>query len=91
MQSKKYNTYLYLISERQLPAESIFPYGLSSGGGLAVKVIHEILEDEKKSVPVPGGAVLMCPFVDYIQLKGSTKEYIKHDMIVNQESCSTGV
>jgi hypothetical protein len=86
-----YNAYLYLISERQLPAESIFLYGISSGGGLAVKAIQEILENETKSVPVPGGAVLMCPFVDYTEPKGSTKEYIKHDLIVNQVSCSTSV
>lgn len=36
------------------------------------------------AVPLPAGGVLMGPFVDYTEPKGSMKEYIKHDLIVNQ-------
>ena len=35
-------------------------------------------------VAMPAGGVLMCPFVDYTEPKGSMEEYIKHDLIVNQ-------
>ena len=35
-------------------------------------------------VPMPAGGVMMGPFVDYTEPKGSMKEYIKHDLIVNQ-------
>ena len=35
-------------------------------------------------VPMPAGGVMMGPFVDYTEPMGSMKEYIKHDLIVNQ-------
>lgn len=33
---------------------------------------------------MPAGGVMMGPFVDYTEPKGSMKDYIKHDLIVNQ-------
>lgn len=35
-------------------------------------------------VPMPVGGVLIGPFVDYTEPKGSMKEFVKHDLIVNQ-------
>ena len=44
-----------------------------------------LMDDDKCSyVRMPAGGVLMCPFVDYTEPRGSMKEYIKHDLIVNQ-------
>jgi len=83
------NAYLYLVDERKIPPKSICLYGISSGGGLAVKMIQRLIEENKQNL-LPAGAVLMCPFVDYTEPRGSTKEYVKHDLIVNQvcdESC----
>lgn len=40
-------------------------------------------------VSLPAGGVMMGPFVDYSEPKGSMKKYIKHDLIVNQvRNCS---
>lgn len=41
---------------------------------------------EKKTDLLPVGVVLMCPFVDYTEPKGSMLHYIRHDLIVNQVS-----
>ena len=54
-----------------------------------MKMIQRLIEENKQNL-LPSGAVLMCPFVDYTEPRGSTKEYVKHDLIVNQvcdESC----
>jgi acetyl esterase/lipase len=42
--------------------------------------------DDRSSL-MPSGAVLMCPFVDYTEPKGSFVEYVSHDLIVNQVRC----
>jgi len=43
-------------------------------------------DDKARSscVPMPAGGVMMGPFVDYTEPTGSMKEYIRHDLIVNQ-------
>jgi len=84
------NAYLYLVDERKIPPKSICLYGISSGGGLAVKMIQRLIEENKQNL-LPAGAVLMCPFVDYTEPRGSTKEYVKHDLIVNQSVFETGI
>jgi acetyl esterase/lipase len=38
----------------------------------------------KRFVPMPAGGVMIGPFVDYSEPKGSMKQFIKHDLIVNQ-------
>ena len=35
---------------------------------------------------MPSGAVLMSPFVDYTEPKGSFVEYAAHDLVVNEVS-----
>ncbi|KAL3823924.1 hypothetical protein ACHAXA_007895 [Cyclostephanos tholiformis] len=48
-------------------------------------------ESSSRVVPMPAGGVLMGPFVDYTEPKGSMKEYIKHDLIVNQSVYDEGI
>jgi len=40
---------------------------------------------------MPSGAVLMSPFVDYTEPKGSFVEYAAHDLVVNESVCEKGV
>jgi len=42
-------------------------------------------------IAMPAGGVMMGPFVDYTEPKGSMKEYIKHDLIVNQSVYDVGI
>ena len=83
--------YEYLIYERGVKPDDITLVGVSSGGGLVVLLLQalakaqkEYKEREGSGVPMPAGGVVMGPFVDYTEPKGSMKEYIKHDLIVNQ-------
>ncbi len=49
--------------------------------------VNSITRDDnitKRFVPMPAGGVLIGPFVDYSEPKGSMKLFIKHDLIVNQ-------
>jgi len=48
--------------------------------------------DESSGVPaMPAGAVLIGPFVDYTKPSGTMKEYVKHDLIVNQSVYDVGI
>ena len=44
-----------------VPADEVTLCGDSSGGGLVVSVLLTLLQ---RGLPVPGGAVLMCPWID---------------------------
>jgi len=44
-----------------------------------------------RCVPMPAGAVLMGPFVDYTEPRGTMREYIRHDLIVNQAVYDEGI
>lgn len=80
--------YEWLIHERGTKPENVVLLGISSGGGLAVLLMQAIAEFQRKITNIanimPGGAVLMGPFVDYTKPKGSFSEYTKHDLIVNE-------
>lgn len=92
--------YEYLIYERSIRPEDITLVGVSSGGGLVVLLLQALAKAKRKfdetridsrgdnismnCVPMPAGGVMMGPFVDYSEPKGSMKEFIKHDLIVNQ-------
>lgn len=67
--------------------------GVSSGGGLAVRLLQRLAADSDASTTTksPAGAVLMCPFVDYTEPKGSFAEYDQHDLIVNASVTGLGV
>jgi len=94
--------YEYLIYERNIQPEDITLVGVSSGGGLVVLLLQALAKarqqaDETKKtstgddnsircVPMPAGGVMIGPFVDYSEPKGTMKEFIKHDLIVNQVS-----
>ncbi|KAL9190255.1 hypothetical protein ACHAXT_007466 [Thalassiosira profunda] len=47
--------------------------------------------DGSDCVPMPAGGVLIGPFVDYTEPKGSMKEFVKHDLIVNQSVYDEGI
>jgi epsilon-lactone hydrolase len=60
------NAYLWLLDTGTLPGK-IIVVGDSSGGGLVMSLLLALRE---RDVPLPGGAVLMCPWVD---LEGRTQ------------------
>lgn len=82
--------YEYLIHERGIRPEDVVLVGVSSGGGLVVLLMQALALARRVSrgsmgaTPMPAGGVLMGPFVDYTEPKGSMREHIKHDLIVNQ-------
>lgn len=86
--------YEWLVCERGIRPENVVLLGISSGGGLAVLLMQALAESCRRAKKIettasvcdlmPAGAVLVGPFVDYTEPKGSMKEYIKHDLIVNQ-------
>ncbi len=134
--------YEYLINVQGYHPKDVMLYGISSGGGLLVRLLQRIVEYQNEDVIlktdgessesihddsptqkeilkklemlkiVPSGAYLMSPFVgtfpkyydcnidtlcllhsfpnpniiDYTEPKGSVKEYIVHDLIVNEVS-----
>jgi acetyl esterase/lipase len=83
--------YEYLLYVRNLQPEDIIVVGVSSGGGLVVLLLQALAATTKKNNAkhciMPAGGVMMGPFVDYTEPKGSMKDYIKHDLIVNQVCC----
>lgn len=90
--------YEYLITARGVLPEDVVLLGVSSGGGLVTRLLQTIAERREEKgrstdalLRNPAGGVLMCPFVDYTEPKGSFKEYIVHDLIVNQAVFEEGV
>jgi len=101
--------YEYLVVVKKFNPKDITLFGISSGGGLVVRLLQRIVEFQKEISSqngginsctdikessmlqiVPSGAVLMCPFVDYTEPKGSFLEYTKHDLIVNESVFEEG-
>jgi len=78
--------YEYLLLVRNIKAEDIILVGVSSGGGLVVLLLQALAAKKNNATHniMPAGGVMMGPFVDYTEPKGSMKDYIKHDLIVNQ-------
>jgi len=79
---------------QRVPAEKIVLYGISSGGGVALRTLQlacASAEDRRgyfvgeSPLPMPAGAVLVGPFVDYT-LDGieTQRELCKADWVVNQ-------
>jgi len=95
------HAYEYLVLTRNISPKNIFLFGLSSGGGLQVRLLQTIVkrnclvtdteDDEFLLQSMPRGAVLMCPFVDYTEPKGSFVEYKAHDLVVNEGVFETGL
>jgi monoterpene epsilon-lactone hydrolase len=91
--------YAYLIEVKGFEPENVILFGISSGGGLVLRLLQRIVElqTQKESLQcnqmlnVPRGAVLMSPFVDFTVPKGSFKEYRSQDLIVNESVCDEGV
>lgn len=78
--------YEYLLYVRNIQPEDIILVGVSSGGGLVVLLLQALAAAMNNATQciMPAGGVMMGPFVDYTEPKGSMKDYIKHDLIVNQ-------
>jgi acetyl esterase/lipase len=98
--------YCYLVRVRKVDPSDIIILGISSGGGLATRLMQYISEIQRclsisppymakilDKTMMPSGAVLLCPFVDYTAPKdgGSFLEYQKHDLIVNQSVLEVGM
>lgn len=90
--------YAFLIEVKNIDPEDVILFGISSGGGLIIRLLQRIVElqNSKESLKckgmlkIPSGAVLMSPFVDYTTPKGSFQEYTVHDLIVNESVFEEG-
>ena len=80
--------YEYLLYVRGYKAENVVLFGISSGGGLATLLLQFLA---KAQMSMPSGGVLVGPFVDYTEPTGTMKEYIRHDLIVNQSVYDEGI
>jgi acetyl esterase/lipase len=86
--------YEYLVYEKGIRPENILLLGISSGGGLVMLLMQAIAKARQKyenSVELPAGGVLVGPFVDYTEPKGSMHAYIEHDLVVNQSVYEEGI
>ena len=86
--------YEYLVYEKGIRPENILLLGISSGGGLVMLLMQAIAKARQKyenSVELPAGGVLIGPFVDYTEPKGSMHAYIEHDLVVNQSVYDEGI
>jgi acetyl esterase/lipase len=99
--------YEYLVTTRNVCPSNIVLLGVSSGGGLIVRLLQTLVEYAGSYAPTPSdtsdntdpdslmtlplGAVLLSPFVDYTEPSGSFVEYTAHDLIVNQSVFEVGV
>lgn len=90
-------SYEYLVYEREIQPKDVTLVGVSSGDGLVVLIMQALAKARKKyeerneDVPMPGGGVMMGPFVDFTEPKGSMKQHIKHDLVVNQSVYDEGI
>jgi acetyl esterase/lipase len=95
--------YSWLVNVRNIDPSNIILFGISSGSGLAVRLMQHVAELTRGETlepayvapllsldMMPSGAVLMCPFVDYTEPKGTFKEFDQHDLIVNQSVTEIG-
>jgi len=79
------NAYEWLLASDFVDtAEDITVFGISSGGGLALKLMQHIHASEDFDEQVSAG-VLICPWVNYNidNLPRSLKENTKHDLVVH--------
>jgi monoterpene epsilon-lactone hydrolase len=100
-------SYEYLITVRGVCPSKVLLLGVSSGGGLIVRLLQTLAEYSVTTNPtkvthqdafshtplirMPMGAVLLSPFVDYTEPQGSFVEYTAHDLIVNQSVFEVGI
>jgi epsilon-lactone hydrolase len=65
--------------DRGVAAEEVTLFGDSSGGGLVVSVLLAL---QQRGLPRPGGAVLMCPWVDLtLSLQGDVPEIMRQSAV----------
>lgn len=96
--------YHWLVTVKGVTPSDIILYGISSGSGLATRLMQMIGKFQRGDdvypsclseilSPMPSGAVLLCPFVDYTEPTedGSFLQYAKHDLIVNQSVLEVGL
>eukprot|EP00814_Leptocylindrus_danicus_P005144 CAMPEP_0116010226 /NCGR_PEP_ID=MMETSP0321-20121206/3883_1 /TAXON_ID=163516 /ORGANISM="Leptocylindrus danicus var. danicus, Strain B650" /LENGTH=276 /DNA_ID=CAMNT_0003479301 /DNA_START=31 /DNA_END=858 /DNA_ORIENTATION=+ len=83
------DAYNYLLTVKKVQPNNVFMFGISSGGGIAVYLMQDLAKEERDKLP--RAAVLMCPFVEYTEPKGSLVHYVKHDLIVTQSVYAVGI
>jgi len=99
--------YRWLCQKRKSQGKDpsrIFLLGISSGAGLATRLAQTLsetirgedtlpsyLSTASHGLPLPAGAVLMGPFCDYTEPKGSLLAYAEHDLIVNPRVLESGL
>jgi len=89
------------LCQRHDPSKIIL-FGISSGAALVTRIMQFIAEEARGEeivpnyvkpllCPMPAGAVLVGPFVDFTEPKGSFEAYQKHDLIVNERVMEEGL
>lgn len=63
-----YDAYHWLVDDQKIPASKIVIAGDSAGGGLSAALL---LKMRDLGEPMPAGAVLICPWVDFTATGGS--------------------
>ena len=69
------NAYLWLL-ERDVEPDQVIVSGDSSGGGLVVALMLSLRD---QGLPLPGGAVLLCPGLDPESMLAGTSPLTTHD------------
>lgn len=99
-------SYQWLVQQKSNPRKIVL-LGISSGGGLVLRLLQSIAETKRgdetfppslaklvAGVPKPAGAVLIGPFADYTTPpppKGSLMQFSQHDLIVTPRVLETGL
>lgn len=96
--------YRWLCERRD--ASKIILLGISSGGALCTMLMQNLAKHRRgeldalipdfcepavRGLPLPAGAVLFGPFVDFTEPSGSLLHHQRHDLIVNQRVLEVGV
>lgn len=74
--------YLYLINEKEIPAENIVFIGDASGGGLALAMLQKL---RYLAYPMPKQAFLISPWLDVTNSNPAIAEIQPNDPILNAE------
>ena len=72
-----FRVYGELVATRRDPAEIVL-VGDSAGGNLCMQLLHKL---KSERLPMPGGAVLICPWTDLSNTGESFERNARHDYI----------
>ena len=77
--------YLYLVREKDIPAENIVFVGDAAGGGLALAILQKL---KYLALPMPKQAFLISPWLDVSNSNPEIEEIQPHDPILNTDKLS---